>query len=248
MPSTLSAVVFFFLLAAPGLIADMLRSKRVEHREDESTFREIGRIVLASTAYVSVATLLVLVVAVATPYLTWSDLVRDFELRVMKGHFDLPVLLGGVLIVGLACLLAWLLHRWLLSRWSKRGKAKDVSFESATAWDQIFRLRVPKDHGALVRVTTESGTYQGPLYSYTQANKVDDRELILQAPISFETDKGPRSVHTSWALMAFRADQVMSLSVAMVHKEDLGDAKFLRGIPWLGVEDEPDLSNPSNRF
>lgn len=223
----------------------MLRSKRVEYREDESTFREIGRIVLASTAYVSVATILVLVVVVATPYRTWADLVRDFELRVMKGYFDLPVLIGGVLIVGLACLLAWVLHRWLLSRWSTRGKGKDVSFEPATAWDQIFRLRVPKDHGALVRVTTEAGTYQGPLYSYTQANKVDDRELILEAPIWLETDEGNLSVQASWAMMTFRAGQIISLSVAMVHKEDLGDAEFLRGIHWLDVDAENE-SAPSD--
>lgn len=248
MPSTLSAAVFFFLLAAPGLIEDMLRSKRVGYREDESTFREVGRIVLASTAYVSIATIISLVIFVATPHQTWVGLSSDFELRVMEGYFDLSALAGGAIIVGLACIFPWLLHKWLLSPWSERGKAKDVSFESATAWDQIFRLRVPKDYGALVRVTTEAGTYQGPLYSYTQANKVGDRELILEAPITLETDEGNLSVQPNWTMMTFRADQVISLAVAMVHKEDLRDADFLRGIRWLDVDDEGDLrpSNPSD--
>lgn len=241
MPTTLAAVVFFFLLAAPGLVEDLLRAKRVAFREDESTFREIGRIVLASTVYVVVATLIVLVAAAVSPYFTWVGLSQDFESRVMTGRFNLPLVLTGMLIVGLACSLAGLKHLWILQPWSRQGKEERIKFEQATAWDQLLRLWVPSGCQPMARVTTDGGTYRGLVHSYTQANKLNDRELVLRAPMFLETETGLQPVHTYWALMAFPAEKITSMSVAML-PADAMDPEYLRELDWLDSGDEEEQS------
>lgn len=237
LPSTLAAVIFFFLLAAPGLIEDLLRAKRVSFREDESTFREIGRIVLASTGYVVVATLFVLAVATASPHFTWAGLSQVFEFRVMTGRFNLPLVFTGMLIVALACLLAWLKHRWILSPWSRQGKKERFLFEQATAWDQLLRLWVPFGHQPMARVTTDAGTYRGIVHSYTQANKLNDRELVLRPPMFLETEAGLQPMHDYWALTSFSAEKITSLSVAMLPPDAI-DSEYLRELDWLDSGDE----------
>lgn len=237
MPTTLTAVVFFFLLAAPGLVEDLLRAKRVAFRENESTFREIGRTVLASAVYVGVVTLIVLLVAASTPYFTWEGLSQDFETRVMAGRFNLPLVLTGMLIVLLACVLPWLRHKWLQQSWFKKGTDAQAMFESATAWDQLLRSWVPAGHQPLARVTMEAGTYRGMVHSYTQANQVNDRELVLRAPIFLETNAGLRPVHSNWALISFPAEKITSLSVAML-PSDAMDSKFLSELCWFETGDQ----------
>ena len=243
MPTTLAAVVFFFLLAAPGLVEDLLRAKRVAFREEESTFREIGRIVLASTVYVVVATLVVLVAAAVSPYFTWAGLSQDFESRVMAGRFNLALVLTGMLIVGLACLLAWLKHRWLIRPGSKKGadEQEGAMLQLATAWDQLLRMWVPAGYRPMARVVTDAGTYRGLVHSYTQANKVNDRELVLRAPILLETDAGLRTVHANWALMSFSAEKITSLSVAML-PPDAMDPEYLRELDWLNSDEQEERS------
>lgn len=239
MPTTLTAVVFFFLLAAPGLIEDLLRSKRVVFREEESTFREIGRIVLASTGYVIAAASVLLVAAAASPYFTWAGLSHDFEFRVMAGRFNLPLVFTGVLIVGLACVLAWLRHWWLMHPRSKKGSQEQepATLEQATAWDQLLRLWVPAGCQPMARVTTEAGVYRGIVHSYTQANNVNERELVLRPPMFLETATGLQPVQAYWALMTFSAEKINSLSVAMLRADSM-DPEYLRELDWLGSGDE----------
>lgn len=208
IPTTLAAVVFFFILAAPGLSADLLRDQRISLKEDESTFRELGRIVLGSTFYVLLASGIVLSAAVATPWLTWGQLGAIFESDVMTGQFNLPLVGAGAGIVALACLLALGHHHYLKRRDSEQ-------LLRGTAWDQALRLDVPSGTTPVIRVLTEDGVvYRGQLSSYTQAKKFSERELVLRQPLAVEQDGQALILDYGWQRMSIDSSSIKAMSVA----------------------------------
>lgn len=236
VPSTLAAVVFFFILAAPGLTADLLRDQRVSLKEDESAFREFGRIVLGSTSYVLVASAIALSITAATSWFTWAQLGTIFENQVMTGRFSLPLVGAGAGIITLACLFA-VGHHYFLKR-----RDSDLLLRG-TAWDQVLRLDAPPGTTPVIRVFTEDGTvYRGQLSSYTQAKKFSDRELVLRQPLAIERNGQALILNYGWQRMSIDSSSIKGISVAYApspEKDEEMDYSVVLTPSWIDLEIHP---------
>lgn len=236
VPSTLAAVVFFFILAAPGLTADLLRDQRVSLKEDESAFREFGRIVLGSTSYVILASAIALSIAAATSWFTWAQLGTIFENQVMTGRFSLPLVGAGAGIITLACLLA-VGHHYFLKR-----RDSDLLLRG-TAWDQVLRLDAPPGTTPVIRVFTADGmVYRGQLSSYTQAKKFSDRELVLRQPLAIERNDQAWILDYGWQRMSIDSSSIKGISVAYApspEKDEEMDYSVVLTPSWIDLEIHP---------
>ena len=113
IPNTTGAVLAFFLFVAPGLLFDLL-SERRRAGIPETSFREASRVVLASTAFTTLALGLVAAPCLVVPQ------ARRWIFEWLMGSAALNatqplVLLMMFVVAAMACALAGAAH-WRLSR------------------------------------------------------------------------------------------------------------------------------------
>lgn len=204
IPSTTGAVLAFFLFVAPGLLFDLLAARR-RAGVPETTFREVSRVVLASTAFSGLAVALLALPGLGLPP------TRRWIYSWLWGRVDVsatqPTVLATMLAVAtVACALAWATH-WHLSRGAS-------ALRQTSAWSQVFRTDAPSGSAPYLRVKTASGsTYTGFVGSYTPNLEVSGRELVLVPPLWSAAPGKPLEAVTGWSRIVLRGDEIAVLMV-----------------------------------
>lgn len=190
IPNTWISIVFFLFFVAPGFLFQLLGERR-RVGVQESTFREISRVVLGSTAFSTIAISLILVVSwlVSLRYqsalLNLDRLVRDPSGYLADEHTILFVLLVMELVLALG--LAWMTDLALC----RRHSSGNISVESA--WTRVFRLDCDEGLVPHARVQLIDGSvYAGVALAATPDHAVEDRELVLAPPIAYKPKDGKK--------------------------------------------------------
>lgn len=214
IPTTVLALLSFFALVAPGVLFDLLLSKKQAERS-ETAFREAGRVVLVSVwcSLVSVPVVLGAGAALrawARNGRDWMPTARDLAIgeRAYLADHLVGISLLGVLFIatslGVAKLTYWAVYR------DDPGQVSQVS-----VWRKVFRDDAPSGAYPLVRVKMQSGTsWSGRVAHYSPDLETADREIVLSSPIAM---KGPSGKSTElpgkWSRVILHADQIDSITV-----------------------------------
>ncbi|MDN5779295.1 MAG: DUF6338 family protein [Humibacillus sp.] len=204
IPSTIGAVFSFFLFVAPGLLFDLLAARR-RAGVPESAFREVSRVVLASTAFTAVAAAIVVLLGLAVPpararLMNWSSGGESLSAT------EPSVLIAMIAVASLACVLACLVHAFL---------ARGVSqLHQTSAWSHVFRTEAPAGSAPYARVKTSSGsTYTGFVGTYTPDLDAAGRELVLVPPLWSAAPGKSLNPVEQWSRIVLRADEIVVLMV-----------------------------------
>jgi hypothetical protein len=184
-PGTWLSVLLFLLLVAPGLLFELLNEQR-RAGYAESTFREIGRTILASLLFSGLA-----VAILATSRLARPDWTLSPQQLLQRGNAyavaNYRLLATTILLeVILALALAWLGHV-LHNRKGRNPRIKPIS-----AWVKVFRHDCPTGLAPYVRVRLKNGAvYHGRVEAYSPDFQLEDREIVLSKPLKYKTGDNP---------------------------------------------------------
>lgn len=176
VPSSLWGVIFFVVLVAPGLLLDYLQHRH-RARVGESSFREIARVVLTSLVCSGIAFVALAVVAEVLP---GSVIAGPRDIIAVDADFARDrfwqLVLAMFLFVAVSCGLA--------TTWCVWRKPSGPRLTPQPAWEKVFRTDNPTAQAPVLRIHLRSGTaIVGTLADYTKAYDLDDRELVLAAPL-----------------------------------------------------------------
>jgi hypothetical protein len=177
VPSSIATLIAFFVLVAPGVLFSILR-ERWRPSLEESTFREVSRVVLASTGFSAISVALLSVVRAVAPSLmpdpgAWLLLGKAY----VQLHYGLIAgFVGAELALAIVLVL---IANLIYERTLKAGSIKPF-----TAWWHVFRDIRPANKFAVTRVLTEGGSvYEGTVGFYSTGAMASDRDLVLSPPI-----------------------------------------------------------------
>ncbi len=178
IPEGFAAFVSFLLLVAPGLLFEVRRESRRASRE-ESSFREVSRVALASLGFTGLSLAILAGVRARYPSLlpdpgAWLRL--GFGYVRAKYRLVVAFFLAETI---LALILALLFDGALRLR-----KSEAAIDPSASGWTSAMRRDIPKESDRIVRVELHDQTeYAGMLRSFSADLALQDRELVLEAPL-----------------------------------------------------------------
>lgn len=210
VPSNWLTLLGFFALVAPGVYYDLRRSTKFAERR-ETTFREVGRVVLVSTCCSAIALPIVLVVASGLRTWTKSDIwptPRDLVLanHAYVGDHVIPIGLGLLVFVATSIGVSEATLRIA----SRNAEAK---ISHASTWSKSFRDDCPQGAHPVIRVRLTSGTsWSGRVAHFSPDLEVADRELVLAPPIAMKANGAPANL-PKWGRVILRADQIESIAV-----------------------------------
>lgn len=207
VPSSLSAVLVFVLLVAPGLLYDLLTA-RYRAGAPESTFREASRVVLASALF-TLAAGAVLLTACLIAWRPAPDLRRLLVDASYQRENALVLALAPALLSAVACGLAGAFFLW-----KRRDYGPALKRESM--WHRAFTMHAPPGHYAFARVRTKSGlVYMGKVAGYSVDINLAGRELLLKPPLWIRREGGNQSpVHQTWQRVLLSSDEIVSVMVS----------------------------------
>lgn len=210
VPDTLSAVVVFLSLIAPGLLFELLRERRRPSIE-ETAFREASRAAFTGLLFSGTALILLVLVRVLQP--DWMPDARrwiDEGKGYFEGHYRL-IARAGLLALLIASGLAILADKWL-------QKESSGNIRSTNLWYEVFRTDRPLATIPWLVVRLNDGTKVfGFLSQYTTVSKIDEREIALKGPDLEVRSADGKSVHmTDWAQLVIRADAIQYFAVQFV--------------------------------
>lgn len=207
VPSSLWGVVFFVVLVAPGLVLDHLRHRH-RARVGESPFRELARVVLTSLVCSGVA-----FVALAA----LDEVLPDSAIVGPRATVGLDAEFARTnfwqLLVGLVSFVT--ISIGLAVAWHWRTKPDDPPLTPKPAWEKVFRSDNPTAQAPVLRIRLRSGTIVlGTLAEYTKAYELDDRELVLAAPLWVGSDdESLRAVDAAWQRMVVAGADIETILV-----------------------------------
>lgn len=216
VPTGGASAILFLAFVAPGLVFQ-LRSERRFARAEESTFREISRVVLASVLFSGTALLLYLLGHVAG-LSRWPQggVFVDFDKWIAEpaDYFEdhyVRVLFGIALQCGVACAIA-LVTQSVLHR---KEPARLVAISPLT---KIFRRDAPPGCYPLARLKLKSGTvYVGRVSDFSSALSPDARDVVLSPPIQAQSPSGTlRPVPSGWQRLWIPGTEIESVTVQYV--------------------------------
>ncbi|MGW5518675.1 DUF6338 family protein [Nocardia africana] len=179
-PNNWLGIIAFFFFIAPGLHYDR-KAVRKKIRPRETTFAEISRVALVSTACSVPAFGLLGAVAAVCAWQDWKVL-PDMSALLRRGnnYFADNVVRVSVTFVALAA--ASFLIADLAFRWIHRKKPGNITFEST--WREVLRLQVPSGAVPHVRARMKDGsTWTGRVAFFSPDPELVDREIVLAPPI-----------------------------------------------------------------
>ena len=215
LPNSWFGIASFFVLAAPGVLLDLLAGRR-RVRPNETALRELGRVALVSVCF-SVAGLAVTagLAALAPSVFLGPDVIAFGSRADLK---DAP---GSAAATAAAVLAVSLGLVWAFDR--LRRRPQDAALSGLSGWQQALRGDLPKHHYAVAQVRLTTGTsVTGRVRSYTADFEVADRELVL-CPTLFEAQPGEKQkpLPAQWQRLVVHGSQVASLVIA--YAPDGGD-------------------------
>lgn len=175
---------------------------------DESTFREIGRTVLASLFFSGLSTTAVLILG---QHWNWIEL----DIRGLLSQSDYSSQLRhdrlrGILVeFGLASTLAVIWHLILASL------AGGAHIRQRSSWTTVFRRECPQGHQVFARVRmADDIVYYGRVAHFTANLDVDGRELVLAKPLYSKTGTSEMAkVPDRFQRVILRGDAINVISV-----------------------------------
>lgn len=174
IPDSVSALVSFLLLLAPGIVWNQRRA-RFAPAVKETTLVEVSSVVLASLVATVSASVFLL-------WPVWLPLLRRLN-GPGRGELTDPVAMlpfaGGVVVTSAsACALAYGVARW---RWRGRSPIR-----TGRVWNQVFVTHRPLGSGApFLLVELIDGTiWRGQLGSFDTDPEDADRGLSLAPPLA----------------------------------------------------------------
>jgi hypothetical protein len=184
VPSTWLALLLFLFVVSPGILFDLLATRR-HVSAAESAFREIGRVVLGSLGFTSVAVALLLIVrAVVPPAMPDPRALISGGTGYFAAHYALIFIAIGAEAV-LAHGMAYLLHKRLAARGGE-------TIRPMSAWSKVFKDTVPKDHAVYARIRmTDGAVFIGQVLHFTADLPLADREIVLTRPMASRTGTNP---------------------------------------------------------
>lgn len=209
LPSSLGTLIAFLLLVAPGLLADLLQSRRKAGAK-VSSFREIGLVALFSLLYSTVGTLVVGAALTLARGATGFDALRAVrDSGYAADHFWWSVLaVSSISVAG--CAVAAAVH-W------KRFGSFSAKVDQASAWSaELGSVRgEPENTRTDVMVELLTGErYVGVLAGYTPNLEQADRELTLGQPMKVRRvgDSELRPVPAEYERLVLRGDQIKTVA------------------------------------
>jgi hypothetical protein len=208
VPSSWTSLLLFALLVAPGLLFDLLATRR-RTGASESTFREISRVVLASTVFSSLG-----IAGVGLLTLWKPDWMPDPRLVLLESSSYVVDNIGRTLVavatqltVSLAAALA--AHLFLASR-------SDAALRSVSAWTRVFRDDAPRGCSIYLRLSLNTGVIVlGRLAHSTASLEWDDREIVLSPPLYSRAAGGAlQPVPSGWQRIIIPSSSIQAISVA----------------------------------
>lgn len=214
LPSTFLGLLLFLLLVTPGFLYNAMAARR-RVLQDESTFMEISRVVLASVGFSTVSVAILLAVHAGRPHpeLDLGRLATVGELYVRQK--------AGVLItyaaieLALACLIAtganWLIP-WVVRKITGR---KPPRLKAESAWTPLIHA-CPVDASPHAWVRLRSGLeVRGKIQAYGHEIDVSDRELVLGPPLEVRYPNQPSEL-PQWQYFVIQGSDIESLAVKYV--------------------------------
>lgn len=224
VPQTLSAGIAFLILIAPGLVHELLRSRR-KLMANESTFREISRIALTSLFYSCASVAIILLLR-----FQFAENIVDPRQAVQVGSVylrDNYVVAAGTLAAELvfSCALALLWH--LVSGNSGQSKA---SLGAKSLWFEDFRENCPVGSRPWVHVQLLDGTsFYGFVRSSSADGKFSDRELSIEGAFMAREDPAsgadsdddePVVIGDDWESVIIRGAEIRYIAVQYIDRHD----------------------------
>jgi Family of unknown function (DUF6338) len=179
VPDTWITVVFFLVLAAPGILFDLLRSRLVADAS-ETAFREAGRIILVSLLVSSLTAGVITLVSLWLVPPTAIDLKMVFTDKEYVAQ-NLP----GVVILVVTQVLLSLGLVWIYDRITSR-RFNGARLLRENSWTFVLRSHNPvSPEHTYARIQLTSGTvYYGRVEYFSPDLDADNREIVLGRPIS----------------------------------------------------------------
>ncbi|ORI13530.1 DUF6338 family protein [Rhodococcus sp. 1168] len=180
MPTTWLSVLLFAVVVAPGILYDQQSAKRVV-KEEQSAFREIGRIALASLAFSSFGSVLAILA-----HRVWPDTFLNLDQALRGGSSYVTDHNGNaaaslVLVVGAALGTSWLVG-------SSLNALLGGGLRSVSGWTTVLSPSHPNklQPGTTVFVSaylSDGSAVQGRRRDYSADLQRSDRELVIASQI-----------------------------------------------------------------
>lgn len=258
IPTSVTTVVLFFLLVAPGLLAGLL-SARWKPTAKRTASEEAGTIVLWSTVYTILGGALVVwlfsLAGFGADHLTRAvtDETYREEHFVILGAELVSITVAALLLVALADLARAALSfvSYVHARYGKdrrpwkefepfparqEWRANRLIVERSM-WSLALKDECPDGAVPIARVALKSGqVFVGDVRSLDPGLGYDGREIALQQPLYVADGSEFRQVHPIWGQMLFASDAIDSITVRY---EDELEVKRRPKPRWI-LEPAPD--------
>lgn len=252
IPTSITTVILFFLLVAPGLLAGLL-SARWKPTAKRTASQEAGKIVLWSTVYTILGAALVVwlfsLAGFGVDHLTraTTDETYRAEHLVVLGAELVSVTVAALLLVALADLARAALSFVSYVR-AKYGKDRRSWKEfklfpvlrdwrasrlivERSMWYLALKDECPSEAVPVVRVALKSGqVFVGDVRSLDPDLGYDGREVALQQPLYVADGADLQRVHPTWGQILFASDAIDSITVRY---EDELDVKRRPKPRWI---------------
>lgn len=199
IPSSWLALIIFALFVAPGLVYDLLGTRR-KVEQAESAFREVSRVVLSSMFFTGIGVLAISIVRIMWPH--WvidPGRLLDNPSEYVKIHYG--IILRTFVMEELIALSAVALH-FLLTI------GKPVL--NISAWQECLANSEDKDHFAFAKIRLMSGEEkEGHVVWNSISLARKDREIILQPDMDEE----------AYVILAADSIESIDISWSRIRKE-----------------------------
>jgi Family of unknown function (DUF6338) len=209
IPQTAAAFLAFLLFVLPGLAFEVRRERRWPQRGD-TPFREVSRVVLASSGFSALALLILIGVRAWSPALmpdpgAW---LRDPK-HYLPAHYPVAVAFvfaQGGLSTGLAA---------AAERLTARGR--EPTIRAVSAWFRVLRMVVPAGTAPFAHVVLDTGVeYYGWVEGYTSDLSTDDRELELGGRLlrRLPEQDQPALLPEQWERLVISSSAIKTMAVS----------------------------------
>lgn len=209
VPATATAVVVFVLLVTPGVVFELLW-QRPRPRRDESTFVEVGRVLLTGVVFSGLATAVVGVLSAFGAAANIFALVSDGPAYVTNNP---GLVLGSLVTVVLLAICGAVATHDLLTPSTMRRIAQE------TVWHTAFSRMAEPGVRVYLSVQLKDGTtITGYKAGYSTEPDPAKRDLLLTAPLTIRYAGEPTAtdLDEDWQSMVLSGGEIRTIAASYV--------------------------------